>query len=80
MTSHQWRHLQDFGPHLVNLSVTCVVYSFTVPIHVHSQNGYFIWKWKFHSELAARGFQFSIENKMFNENVNPIPIKKIYFS
>ena len=26
---------------------------------VHSQYGYFIWKWKFHSEVAARGFPFS---------------------
>ena len=24
-------------------------------------------------------FSFSNKNKMFNENVNPIPIKKIYF-
>ncbi len=26
---------------------------------LHSQYGYFIWKWKFHSEVAARGFPFS---------------------
>ena len=30
-------------------------------------------------ELAATGFPFSKENKMFKEHVNPIPIKKIYF-
>ncbi len=33
--------------------------------HLHSQNWYHIWKWKFHSELAAMGFPFSNKNKMF---------------
>ena len=46
---------------------------------VQSQNGYCIWKWKFHSELAAAGFPFSNRNKMFNENVYPIPTHKINF-
>ncbi len=44
-----------------------------------SQNGYRVWKWKFHSELVATGFPFSSRNEICNVNVNPIPIKKINF-
>ncbi len=36
-------------------------------------------KWIFHSELVARDFPFSNKNKMWNENVNPIPIKENIF-
>ncbi len=46
---------------------------------VPSQNEYFVCKWKFHSKLAARGFPFSNNNKICNENVNPISVKKINF-
>ena len=45
----------------------------------NSENGYHVWKWKFHSELAAMGFRLSNKNKICNENVNPIPMKKINF-
>ncbi len=45
----------------------------------HSQNRNHVWKWKFHSELAAMGFPLSNINKMFNENVNAIPTQKINF-
>ncbi len=34
---------------------------------IHSQNGYRVWKWRFHSELAVMGFPFSNKNKMCNE-------------
>ncbi len=50
-----------------------------VRTQLHSKNGYHVWKWKFYSELAATGFPFSNKNKMCNENVNPIPIKELYF-
>ena len=47
---------------------------------MHSQNGYMysFSEWRSHSKLAAMSFPFSNKTKMFNENVNPIPIKKIY--
>ncbi len=45
----------------------------------HSQNEYRNLEWRSHSNFAAKGFPFSNKNKMCNEKVNPIQIKKIYF-